>query len=167
MTKTTDSRQLGMVFQSILQKHGIWEYIVKDGKDLLVEMDLVTAAKMYFAEFKSKGAVGTREAIFESMKLGAVKALETEAMQSRIYKALGIDPAASPKLWEDVIRFLIREEKDGGTIELFAKACSDDKFNMPKTHQIAMNPNLIIAVWPKIKPQHIAPITPDTDGGYH
>lgn len=148
MTKTTDSRQLGMVFRAILAKYGAWDALVADGRDLQVEMDLVRAAKMYFAEVKQIGPAQVREKIFETMKLAAEKAEATDTMEGRITSALGV--AANSSKWEDVIAFLLREDKKGRTIELFAKACEDDKFNMPKTHQIAMNPNLIMDVWPKV-----------------
>ncbi len=147
MTKTTDSRQLGIIFQGVLQKHGVWDGLVADGKDLLVEMDLVMAAKMYFADFKSKGAVATREDIFKSLELAATKSLAIDEMMNRVKIALGINPSSGK--WDDVIHFLLREDAKGMTIELFAKACEDDKFNMPKAHQIAMNPSLIMSMWPK------------------
>jgi hypothetical protein len=147
MTKTTDSRQLGMIFRGVLEKHGLWEFAEQNEKDLMVEMDLVMAAKMYFAEVKQIGAANVRQKIFETLKLSAAKASETDAMESRIQSALGIN--AVGKEWEDVLAFLIREDAQGRTIEKFAKACEADVYNMPKSHQIAMNPKLIISLWPK------------------
>ena len=145
MTKTTDSRQLGMIFRGVLEKHGLRDFAIANGKDLMAEMDLVMAAKMYFAEVKQIGATNVREKIFETLKLAEAKVEATDAMEGRITAAIGI--TAHGKLWDDVLAFLIREDKQGRTIELFAKACEDDKFNMPKAHQIGMSPSLIMTMW--------------------
>lgn len=174
MTKSTDSRQLGMVFQAILEKHGLWDYAIQNGKDLLVEMDLVGAAKMYFADVNKVGAVGVRQKIFDAMCLAAGKVAELDAMTARVKSALGINPGGSA--WEDVLAFLVREDKKGITIELFAKLCEDDKFNMPKAHQIAMKPKLIMDMWPRLsdksearktdelRPEYKPYIPPSDDG---
>ena len=147
MTKTTDSRQLGMIFRGVLEKYGAWDSLVADGRDLQVEMDLVMAAKMYFAEFKSLGAAKVREKIFETLRLSAAKTTDFEAMEARVTTALGIRPDG--RMWEDIIAFLISEDAKGKTIETFAKVCAEDKFDMPKAHQIAMKPSLITSMWPR------------------
>lgn len=147
MTKTTDSRQLGMIFRAILEKYGAWDALVSDGRDLQVEMNLVQAAKMYFAEVKQIGPVNVREKIFETLQLAAIKSAEDDNMISRIRAEFGIN--AGGTAWEDTIAFLIRQDKAGKTIERFAKACQEDKFEMPKAHQIAQKPSLIISMWPR------------------
>ncbi len=166
MTKTTDSRQLGEIFKGVLNKHGLWNYAVENQKDLLVEMDLVMAAKMYFAEVKQIGAANVRQKVFETLKLAEAKVAATDGMESRVKFALGIFPTG--RAWEDVLAFLIREDGQGKTIETFAKACESDPYNMPKSHQIAMNPTLIISMWPKAHIDTTEKIyaEPEPDGGY-
>jgi hypothetical protein len=155
-----------MVFRGVLEKHGLWDFATQNGKDLMVEMDLVMAAKMYFADVKQIGAANVREKIFETLKLAEAKVAETDAMESRVQSALGLK--AIGKEWEDVMAFLIREDAKGRTIESFAKACQSDVYNMPKAHQIAMNPKLIISLWPKAHPNNgDKPYAePEQDGGY-
>ena len=69
-----------------------------------------------------------------------------KAMLDRLEKALGITPNGRPE-WDKTARFLIEREKDGETIETFAKNCKLDPFSTPKAHQLAKDPMQIRANW--------------------
>jgi hypothetical protein len=156
---STDKRQIEFLVKGILQKHGI--------DSLIVEIDLICAFDMYLkGRYKKEEPADLRVSILKSIQAGNEKTNERDALEDRIKQSLGIDPRTTPALWDTVINFLIKAEKQNETIERFAMACEADPYGMPKTHQIANKPTLIQAVWPHVFKGGVEAAQADSDGGY-
>jgi hypothetical protein len=158
---TTDKRQITELVKPILEKHGI--------DSLQLEIDLIGAFWRYVVERKAgRDIAQVRIDILKDMQVGATRVTEREAMESTIRSALGIDPTATPAIWDTVIDFLLKAEKRGERLAEFAQACIADPYGMPKAHQIAQKPSLIQSMWPKVSfSENKIHAKPDTkDGGY-
>jgi hypothetical protein len=156
---STDKRQIEFLVRGILQKHGI--------DSLIIEIDLICAFDTYLkGRYKKEEPADLRVKILQSIGAGQERTNERDAMEERIKRALGIDPSTTPALWDTVINFLIKAEKQNETIERFAIACEADPYGMPKTHQIANRPTMIQAVWPKVFKGGVEVAKADSDGGY-
>lgn len=156
---STDKRNIEFLVKGILQKHGI--------DSLIVEIDLICAFDTYLkGRYKKEEPADLRIEILKSLQAGFEKSDERDAMEERIKRALGVDPKTTPALWDSVINFLIKAEKQNETIERFAMACEADPYGMPKTHQIANKPTMIQAVWPKVFRGGVEAARADSDGGF-
>jgi len=159
MTKTTDKRQITSMVKQILASNSI--------DNLKLEIDLISAFEFYVVGRRAgRNIAELRQEIVESVERGTRAANERDAMEERIRRALGVNPATTPALWDAVIPFLIKADKKNETIERFARECEADPYGMPKTHQIANKPTLIMAVWPKVFREAVEPARADSDGGY-
>ena len=128
-----------MTMDSILAKYGI--------DNLQLSMDLTTAARTFFTETEAgNNPVTVRQRIEAAMQTGATRAAKMDDMESRVYKATGLRVSEG---WhrDGVMDFLLNRDAEGQTIEVFANACWSDPYGMPKFHQIAAKPALLIANW--------------------
>ena len=140
MTKTTDSRQIGLLVGGILQHYGI--------DNLQLEIDLSSAVKRYFDErYKSGDKAGIRERIMKDMEVAAANAKQKEQMEVRVMSAIGIN--ASGERFSNMIDWLIKEEEEGKTIEGF-KSWWDkqNEFKRPALWKISDRPALLHELWP-------------------
>jgi len=145
MTKGTDSRNIKMIIQGIMNKHNI--------DNLSLEMDLFSAWMRYVnerdegetpAEARSKiakeygilGFVGMSDAVRE-------KARMLEILEGALHLTIDAEE------WNDVILFCIRKEAEGQTVVRYQEWRDKDVFNSPKSHQIAQDPKLVIKTWPQ------------------
>lgn len=128
-----------MTIDSILAKYGI--------DNLQLSMDMATAARTFFTETEAgNDPVTVRQRIEAAMQTGATRAARMDDMESRVYRATGLRVSDG---WhrDGVMAFLLSRDAEGQTIEKFAQACRADPFGMPKFHQIAAKPALLIANW--------------------
>lgn len=139
MTKTTDSRQIGMLIRGILSKHGI--------DNLQVEIDLSSAMHRYIHErAQGRDLAHIREEILKDMQAGAGMAEKNTDMENRIFQAMRL--YVNDRWYRDgVIDFLLEKDRRGQTIEQFAAACNADPFNMPKFFKIAERPVYLKETW--------------------
>ena len=130
MTKTTDSRQVRLLIQGILSKHGI--------DNFQLELDLAGAVKRYYEETSRRGSdkVLIREKILEGMRIAAQKASQREKLYERVKTCLGFD--ASLPRFDMMIAFLERKEEMGETLEGFRKWWDhEDPYKRPALWKIA------------------------------
>lgn len=137
---TTDKRQLRLTISAILESHGI--------DDLVLEGQVTDAVTLFFdLTGKGKSPVNARRDILEGMLTYLDKQRQYENMNERIEKSLHVRPDGGDK-WNEIVKFLEKREADGETIERYADWCKTDQYNSPKTHQIALKPDIIRATWP-------------------
>jgi len=65
----------------------------------------------------------------------------------RVEKLLKVTPNMSNPKWETVLNGIEKREKLGQSLDNYARWCKEDKFNSPKTHQIAKDPHCILDTW--------------------
>lgn len=138
---TTNKRQLRLTINAVLEKHGI--------DDLALEGEITEVVSAYY----DKTSKGTDPAKARGDILSGILHYKSlyqsyEQMSERIEKAISLHPDGSDK-WNEVITHCTDKLASGETIEQYATWLSEDKFNSPKSHQIAMNPRLIITTWPQ------------------
>lgn len=141
MTKSTDSRNIRQLVNSILVSYGI--------DDLALESNLSSGLLRYLQERmtnRGRDKAAIRAEILAELQIGATKATTNDAMESRIFQATGL---YVNERWhtDGVIAFLIEKDAQGETIEQFAKACKDDPFTMPKFFKIAEKPSYLKDTW--------------------
>ena len=73
------------------------------------------------------------------------KERELSEMFSRIEKVLGLDVSGSR--FDDLVKFVMKKDAEGQTIEDYAAWMKSDPFNSPKTHQIAQRPAIVRETW--------------------
>lgn len=139
MTKTTDTRQIGLLIQGILRKYGI--------DNLQLEIDLTSAIKIYFEQaYKKENKAEMRERILADIGVFAEKVKKNEQMESRIFQATGL--YVNDRWYRDgVIEFLLEKDSLGETIEKFAETCKSNPYTMPKFFKIAEKPAYLKDVW--------------------
>lgn len=141
MTETTDSRQIRLLVNRILVSYGI--------DDLGLESNLSSGVLKYLQARLKNGKTdkaAIRKEILGSMEIAAAKATKNEAMESRIFKAMGL--YVNDRWYKDgVIDFLLKKDEQGETIEVFAQKCKDDPYNMPKFFKIAEKPSYLKDTW--------------------
>src|SRR5688572_13787281 len=153
MTESTNQRQIILLVKGIMHKHGI--------DDLQVEIDFTSAFWRYITERKAgRSAAQIREDILNDLGIATVKSTKQEEMESRIKFATGL--SVNERWYRDgVIDFLIYRDAEGQTIEHFAKACTDDPYNMPKFFKFSEFPSLIKDNWglafPEKKESYVRP----------
>ncbi len=136
---TTDARQFRLTISAILESYGI--------DNLALESKLVESARIFFEETKKgKEPVQTRKDIVDALLEDAGKYAAYERMNERIEVALRLHPDGGDK-WNKVTNYCLSHPEQ--TIEQYAEWLANDPFNSPKAHQIAMNPEIIIATWPQ------------------
>lgn len=138
---TTINRQLTLLVQGIHGKYGI--------DNLQLEVDLVSSLQRMWVEGGKdpQKLSKIREEILDSLLAGAKNENEYIEMEGRAAAALRININGGSS-FEEVIKFLIKKEKEGQTIEQYARWCNENPYNAPKGFQIAMTPHLLIRTWP-------------------
>jgi len=138
---TTDKRQLRLTISAVLKHHGI--------DDLSIDGHVADAVTSFLDMTLSKGVnpVKARNNILDAMLGYLDDQRRYEQMNERVEAALHVRPDGGDK-WNEIIRFLEKKETAGETIERFAEWCKTDQYNSPKTHQIALKPDVIHATWP-------------------
>jgi hypothetical protein len=133
---TTNKRQLGMTFRGILDAAGI--------DDLALEIRLTEAAVKFFDGVKDPAKV--RSDILTGM-IGYAQAGQAFAdMEERIEKNLHVTPDGSDA-WNEVVKWIMKKDATGETIEKYTEWCIANPYASPKTHQIAGKPSLIKITW--------------------
>jgi hypothetical protein len=135
----TDRRALRIIIGAIMEGWNIENKLLADN---------LTDAFIAF-ETKTRQNVPTEKAkkdIIEFYLTGLPGIRAKDSLLNRIYKAMRLHPDTWP---EDLINFISRKDEQGQTIEQYAAWCERDKYNSPKAHQIAQNPNIIRVTWPQ------------------
>jgi len=140
MTQTTDKRQLRITIEGILKSYGV--------DNLALEAKLTDGVMMYFEQTAKPGAnpVSVRNDILGAMINFALDSQKHQAMQERVERALKVTPDGSDN-WNEIIRWLLKKQDDGETIEAYGDWCKSDPYNSPKAHQIGQKPSLIKITW--------------------
>ena len=140
MTATTDSRQIGMIVRGILSKHNL--------DNLQLEIDLTESFKRYMdGKKQGRDIAKIREEILLSLEIGALKENAKINMEARVKLSLGIEVSGRSR-YNDMIRFLLKKDAEGQSVELFAEWCRNNPFNAPKFFKIAEMPDLLMVNWP-------------------
>ena len=139
MTQTTDKRQLRLLISAILESHGI--------DNMALESKLADAAMTFFDQTK-KGldAAKVRGNILDGMLTYLDKQRQYEQMSNRIAVAIKVTPNGGDS-WNEVIKFCMKKELEGQTIEKYGEWMIADKYNSPKAAQISMRPSVIVDTW--------------------
>lgn len=142
MTTGTDSRNVKIIIQAIMQSNGI--------DNLKAEVDIFGAWMRYMNE-RAEGLTPAQVREKITKEYGSVgvsqKSIEREAFKQRMETALGLDVDTGSTKWEAVFNFCMKQDAAGETIEKFCEWCKNDPYNSPKKHQIAQNPLLIKVMW--------------------
>lgn len=146
MTKSTDTKNITKIVKAILQENGI-----DLDKNLMLEIQLVSAWKRYvFEREEGLSPAEVREKIANeyifSESPGVMKA---QKCIQEVQDAMGLDVNYNLPAWFTVIQFVMKKADEGQTIQQYRAWCDSDKFNSPKTHQIAQKPMLIKDTWRK------------------
>jgi hypothetical protein len=75
------------------------------------------------------------------------KIREQEIIKEQIERGLGVTPNMARTDWETVVRGIQKREKNGQLLGTYIAWCRRDKFNSPKTAQIANKPMIILDTW--------------------
>lgn len=75
------------------------------------------------------------------------KIKEQEIIKEQIERGLGVTPNMARTDWETVVRGIQKREKNGQPLGTYITWCRRDKFNSPKTAQIANKPMIILDTW--------------------
>lgn len=137
---TTINRQLTLLVQGLFRKYGV--------DNLQLEIDLVSGLQRMFTEGGRDPAkwVSVREDILSSILAGARDENEIVEMEGRVKGALGITINGSHR-FEDMLKFLVRKDKEGQPIEKYGRWCRENPYEAPKAFQIAKNPDLLKLTW--------------------
>lgn len=142
MATGTDSRNIKIIIQSIMQANGI--------DNLKAEMDIFGAWMRYMNE-REEGLTPAQSREKITKEYNAMgQSLENAAkldLQTRMEATLGLSVDVGSKSWETVFNFCLKQQEKGETIEKFWAWCLSDQYNSPKKHQIAQNPLLIKVMW--------------------
>lgn len=140
MTKTTLKRQLDLLIGGVLRAHQI--------DNLQLEVDLSSSVYRMVSEGERDPAkwVSVREDILSSILAGARDENEIVEMEGRVKGALGITINGSHR-FEDMLKFLVRKDKEGQPIEKYGRWCRENPYEAPKAFQIAKNPDLLKLTW--------------------
>lgn len=145
MTIGTDSRNVKIIIQSILQRNGV--------DNLQLEADLFGAWMRYMNEREEGNTPAeTREKITnEYGSLGFVGISDTMRERTRMAQLLQdtLRLNVDGEKWDAVISYCLKAEKKGETVQKYQAWRERDLYNSPKAHKIAENPRLIIATWPQ------------------
>lgn len=137
---TTINRQLSLLVQGLLGKYGI--------DNLQLEIDLVASLQRMWVEGgrdPQKLAV-LREEILSEMLCSAAMDNAMAEMEGRVKKCMGISVDGRAR-YRDMIRFLIKKDKEGQKIEDYAKWADENPFTAPKFFKIAEKPDLLMTTW--------------------
>lgn len=142
MATGTDSRNIKVIIQAIMQSNGI--------DNLKAEVDIFGAWMRYMNE-RAEGLTPAqvREKIAKEYNAMGQSA-ENESkidLQKRMETVLGLTVDVGSTSWETVFNFCLKQQEKGETIEKFWAWCLSDQYNSPKKHQIAQNPLLIKVMW--------------------
>lgn len=138
---TSINRQLTLLVKGILEKYKI--------DNLQLEIDLVSSLQRMWTEGGRDPAklASIRENILDSILEGARTENAYVEMEGRAAAALRININGGTN-FEEVIKFLIKKEKENQTIEQYARWMNENPYSAPKGFQIAMTPHLLIRTWP-------------------
>lgn len=122
MTKTTNSRQLRLLVDGVLERYGI--------DNLQLSIELCEAAKKFFA---SDNPVKTRESILKgvqkTLEQGATMQIRIDEIEAEIKNRVRISPVG--REWEDFLRWAYKQEQEKGeNIERFVDWWVSDEWRM-------------------------------------
>lgn len=140
MTQTTVNRQLSLLVRGVLQSNEV--------DNLKLEIDLVSSLhRMWFEGGKDPAKLASvREDVISSLLESASGENELVAMEGRVSKSLGISIDGRSR-YDDMLKFLVRKDKEGQAVEKYAQWCKDNPFEAPKAFQIANRPALLVETW--------------------
>ena len=152
---TSINRQLTLLVQGILGKHKI--------DNLQVEVDLVSSLQRMWTEGGRDPAklAEIRENILKSMLAGGLKEHKMAEMEGRVKACMNI--SVSGPYYEDMLKFLMKKDEEGETVEQFAKWCKENPYDAPKFFKIAEKPNLLKVNWPAAFTNRVEREVADTD----
>lgn len=142
MATGTDSRNIKIIIQGIMQSNGI--------DNLKVEMEIFGAWMRYMNEREvGLTPAQVREKITKEYNGIGISSENQKraALKERMETALSLSVDEGSKNWEAVLNHCLKQEEKGETIEKFCEWCKTDPYNSPKKHQIAQNPLLIKVIW--------------------
>lgn len=139
MSQTTFNRQLTLLVQGILKSYQI--------DNLQLEMDIVSAVRRLTEEKKDPAKmVEVRGDILSSLLQGARAENELTSMEARVKKVMGISIDGRSR-FDEMLRFLIKKDKEGQTVEQYAEWCKEHPYDAPKFFKIADRPALLVETW--------------------
>jgi hypothetical protein len=151
---TTISRQISLLVKGILDKYKI--------DDLQLEIDLVASFQRMFTEGGKdpEKLSRIREDVLSSMLQGAAAENELAKMEGRVKRAMKISCDGRSR-YSDMLRFLVKKDVEGQTVEQYAKWCESNPFNAPKFFQIADRPDRLMETWEMAFVEQVDEIRPE------
>jgi hypothetical protein len=157
---TSINRQLTLLVQGILGKHKV--------DSLQLEVDLVSSLQRMWTEGGRDPSKLTsiREDILKSMLAGAAMVNEQAEMEKRVKTSLQISVDGRSR-YDDMIKFLLKKDAEGQTVERYADWCRDNPFEAPKPFQISMRPALLEETWLMAFPERKEYVAQPTGTGFY
>lgn len=153
MTQTTIKRQISLLVKGILEANNI--------DDLKVEIELVCAFHRLAYEGKDvKDVVRIREETLASLLKGAASENELIEMEKRVKSAMGISVDGRSR-YEEMLKFLVRKDKEGQKVEQYADWCKKNPFTAPKLFKIAERPAHLMETWEMAFAEKVDEIRPE------
>lgn len=140
MTQTTAHRQLSILVRGILESYKI--------DNLQLEIDLIASVhRMYQESGKDPSKMAAlREEILAGMLKGASEENELAQMETRVKKSMTISCDGRSR-YSEMLRFLVKRDRDGQPVEKYAEWCKNNPFTAPKFFKIADRPDLLMETW--------------------
>jgi hypothetical protein len=137
---TTINRQLSLLVQGIFEKYNV--------DNLQMEIDLVSSFQRMFVDGGRDPAKLTRirEDVLSSILAGAKSESDKAEMEGRVKRCMAISIDGRSR-YDDMLRFLVKKDKDGQTVEKYAEWCKNNPFEAPKFFKIAEKPDLLMTTW--------------------
>jgi hypothetical protein len=137
---TSINRQLTLLVQGILGKHKV--------DSLQLEVDLVSSLQRMWTEGGRDPSKLTsiREDILKSMLAGGLKEHKMAEMEGRVRAALSINIDGRSR-YEDMLKFILKKDEQGQTIEQYAKWIRENPYDAPKPFKIAEKPDMLMLTW--------------------
>lgn len=138
MTQTTLHRQLSILIGGILSSYKI--------DNLQLEIDLVSSVHRMVHEKDPRKWVEVREDVLAGLLKGAFEENEMAQMETRVKKSMKISCDGRSR-YSEMLRFLMKKDKEGQTVEKYAQWCESNPFSAPKFFQIADRPDRLMETW--------------------
>lgn len=137
---TTINRQLTLLVEGATKKYEI--------DNFQFEVDLVSALQRMWTEGGRDPSklVKIREEIEAAWFKGARDLDKLSAMEARVKACMGISIDGRSR-YEDMLKFLIKKEGEGQTVEQYAAWCIANPIYAPKFFQIALRPDVLEETW--------------------
>lgn len=140
MTQTTVNRQLSLLVKGIFEAYRV--------DNFQLEVDLVSALQRMWGEAGRDTAkmVVIREEILSAMLAQGAFENKLADMEGRFRAATGLSLDGRSR-YDKMLRFLLRKDEEGQSIEKYAQWCRENPYDAPKFFKIAEKPDLLMTTW--------------------